>query len=107
MQQDGSTALNIAAKKNSLDVAKLLLKDGAAVDTTDEVRAYCSDLLLHASADFIRGGQNGYTPLDVATMHQWWGVVELLSGAGADWGTVDVIDVNNMNAVCNGLCVAY
>ena len=54
MGQDGNTALNIAAKKNSLDVVKLLLKDGAAVDTTDEVRAYCSDLLLYA--DFILWG---------------------------------------------------
>ena len=51
--------------------------------------------------------QNGYTPLNVATMYQWWDVVELLSEAGADWGTVDVIDVNNMNAGCNGLYVAY
>ena len=39
--QDGNTALHEAARNNSLDVAGLLVKSGAKLDATNEVRANC------------------------------------------------------------------
>jgi ankyrin repeat protein len=99
--------LMIAARRNDLQKAKELIKNGCDVDSyirmmdtsDDEIREYCNNSLLIACengyADLVKllvsnganldiSDESDYTPLMISVSKNYIGIVELLLGAGAN-----------------------
>lgn len=87
--QGGWTALHLAAQKNSFGVAEKLLDAKAKVDTTNNVRAGCSCVML--CGDCVIVGQAGETALHQAAYKNNSGMADFLLGAGASVGIKDKV----------------
>ncbi len=103
VDSDGSTALHVAAKNESVQSVSLLLKKGADVDAVDgsldlftalhvaakNESVQTVSLLLEKGADVGAGNWNGSTALHVAADRESLQIVSLLLEKGADVSAVD------------------
>lgn len=95
-RDSGGTALIFAARHNKFDSANILVENGAKLDIEDKngqtalVWAASSgakeivEMLIAKGASLnIRGGEKGYTALDVAVITKHYTVADILRSAGA------------------------
>ncbi|VDP77989.1 unnamed protein product [Echinostoma caproni] len=107
LDEDGNSAIHLAAAKGHQKVIDLLLKCGAAVDSRNSMRwapLDCAAANGHrACAQFLLENDSPTTPLHLACKHGHTCLVELLLDWGADPGVRLVLNENTPGCGPNAL----